>query len=55
MNLPISLVKTWLTLSNTNEPESPEAHGLAIKKILHYFGNEDIAEDYTNANDNKNP
>jgi hypothetical protein len=46
MKLPIALVKTWLELSSTKDPESPEAHDLAIKKILHYFSNYDIAEDY---------
>lgn len=51
MKLPIALVKTWLELSSTNDPESPEAHSLAIKKILHYFGNKDIAEDYVKAKD----
>jgi len=46
MKLPISLVKTWLELSSTDNPESPEAHHAAIEKLLHYFGNIDIAEDY---------
>jgi len=46
MKLPIALVKTWLELSSTDNPESPEAHDLAIKKLLHYFGNIDLAEDY---------
>ena len=48
MNLPISLVKTWLELSRTSNPESPEVHNLSIKKLLHHFGNIDIAEDYVN-------
>lgn len=55
MKLPIALVKTWLELSSTDDPESPEAHGLAIKKILHYFGNKDIAEDYVQAKDSNYP
>ena len=48
MNLPVSLVKTWLELSSTSTPESPEAHDLSIKKLLHHFGNIEIAEDYVN-------
>ncbi len=52
MKLPISLVKTWLELSSTNDPESPEAHDLAIEKLLHYFGNIDLAEDYVRGQHN---
>lgn len=51
MKLPISLVKTWLELSSTQNPESQQAHDDAIKKILHYFGNTDIAIDYVNKRD----
>jgi len=49
MKLPIALVKTWLELSSTKTPETPEeikAHQRATKNIMHYFGNMDLAEDY---------
>lgn len=46
MELPIQLVKTWLELSSSNEPDEQIAHDHAIKMILQYFGNPDIAEDY---------
>ena len=49
INLPKSLVKTWLELSSTKTPETPEeikAHLRATKNIMRYFGNMDLAEDY---------
>jgi hypothetical protein len=52
MKLPIALVKTWLELSSTNNPESPVAHTIAIKKIFHYFGSYRDAELYINKNTN---
>lgn len=52
MNLPISLVKTWLELSTIeeySEPELKETKAKTIHNILHYFGNFDIAEHYINS------
>jgi len=46
MKPPVSLVKTWLELSSTSNPESQRAHDAAIKKILHYFGSIELAKDY---------
>ncbi len=46
MELPVSLVKNWLVLSRDNNSESQKAHDYAIKKLLHHFGNIDLAEDY---------
>ena len=46
MKLPVSLVKTWLELSSSSTPESPEARELSIQKLLHHFGNIEVAEDY---------
>lgn len=53
MKLPTSLVKTWLELSTTKTPETPEeikAHDRATRNIMRYFGNTDIAEDYVYSN-----
>ena len=50
MKLPIALVKTWLLLSNFNNPQSPMANTIATKKIFHYFGSYRDAELYINKN-----
>ncbi len=51
MKPPVSLVKTWLELSSTSNPDSQRAHDAAIKKILHYFGSIELAKDYVQAKD----
>jgi hypothetical protein len=52
MKLPIALIKTWLELSSTNDPESSPAYNLAIKKIFYYFGSYRDAELYIKKNTN---
>ncbi len=48
MKVPVALVKTWLEQSRTkcNNPIFQKIHDDAIEKLLHHFGNIDLAEDY---------
>lgn len=44
--LPPALVQVWLTMAHTEQTHFQDTKDKAIKKLIHHFGNVDIAQLY---------
>ncbi|WDE09489.1 hypothetical protein [Thalassomonas haliotis] len=44
--LPPALVQVWLTMAHTEQTHFQDTKDKAIKKLIHHFGNVDIAQMY---------